>query len=436
MPTVVIVGGGHAGRAVAEGLKKKLDVIILSGENFVEFGWAAPEVVAQVVSHAEVTSIDPAKFEIKDVRHVYGVAKRVVDEKTLAFAPLDAADTEVNLTFDFLVCATGFAMPSLLAEPGNTLSARKHYLGELHAALAAADSVIVAGGGPVGVELAGCLAAAADGKKKITLVSSSAALLPSESQSYGSVALAELRRLGVHVECGDRITGAGSAAILAKGASYQLESSGKTLLADVYLPAISAGPRTSWLREGAFASCIDSASGKVVVDPSTLRSIACPSLFAVGAPSSANPFANIVPILFEVKVVVHNVTALACAPQQTPTTPQPKLAKLKPPPIRGQMYIRVRPGYAFLIPENDPCFGPCIKCCGFPCILCCPCFACALCKCAGKLHPLTCGFCCEAVPAGKGPAYSLEHLLLEKSFKSKVKGVGESAAPEGVTMQR
>lgn len=430
--TVVIVGGGLASRYIVKNLLKRralLNIVVVQANRFLEFTWAIPSLVCDPSDAPSCTAADPSTFEAKSVQYVYGVATSVPTPTTLEVAPL-VGGAVFTIDFDFLVCATGFSLPALLPALGQTLSDRTAYLSKLHAAVKGASSILIAGGGPIAVELAGLLASTAvlAPGATVTLVASSTDVLP-DQPSFSARAQAELERLGVKVLLNERVVvtdddGAREEA----GASYTLQKSGDTISADVFIPAFSGGPRTEWLRDGAFAAALDAATGKVAVDPSTLRCAAAPQLFAIGAPSTAARWSALAHIDHEAIVVAANLATLARAP----ATADAALKKFKGPPMDGIGYGVVSTEYAFF---NDGAGGPlrAMKMCGFPCNLLCPCFCCMLCAMPG-CNPWVCG-ACGGTPEGKGTAQFLGATMKGRGIKKRLLAGAGDPPPASQTME-
>ena len=291
---IVVVGGGLGSEATVRRLAKQkragVTIVYVRGMPYVEHLWASPSLICEPSTLARSISPNKASFEIPGVQYVYGLAQAVRDRQVLEVKLLGADVAEpALLRFDYLVAATGFDM-ALSARPGTTLSERRAWLEKVHNALkAATNTVLIAGGGSIGVETAGYIASWGILKAgtTVTLVSASDSILPGDATQTQEAAAAELRRLGVRVITGARVI-ADAAALadqvaLAPGSRYAL-SNGETVVADVYVPAYASGPRTRWLESGAFGGALDGKTRRIVVDQ-TLRSTSHPALFAVGAVS-------------------------------------------------------------------------------------------------------------------------------------------------------
>jgi len=121
-------------------------------------------------------------------------------------------DDGSRLPCDFLVLATGcaFSLPTHSAQACLDAADRRTHYATAHTTLAAAPSLLVVGGGEVGVEAA-AEAAARWPSKSITLVSSAKCLLPGLPTAAGRRAAAWLAARGVQVVLGERIADWGGA---------------------------------------------------------------------------------------------------------------------------------------------------------------------------------------------------------------------------------
>ena len=72
--TVVIVGGGLAGRMVAMALLKEkvaVKVVVVQANDFVEWNWAGPELLCDPSRQMEFTAANPATFALRGVQYIY-----------------------------------------------------------------------------------------------------------------------------------------------------------------------------------------------------------------------------------------------------------------------------------------------------------------------------------------------------------------------------
>lgn len=175
-------------------------------------------------------------------------------------APADAPME--SLEYYALVIATGIRSPTpcTTLHGDHTISLRA--LETMNAQLATAKDIIIGGGGPVAVELAGEIGSQLQGQAKVTLITGADKLLPVLSAKLSTKAEKQLARLGVAVRYGIRVTGSQD---LPTGVEVTL-SNGETLTTDVYLPAVGVTPNTGFLPD-----TLKRSTGYVATDATTLR---------------------------------------------------------------------------------------------------------------------------------------------------------------------
>ena len=265
---VLIVGGGQAAMHLASSLR--------------ELGWQAAVTIVSEEPRAPYQrpplskaflsgNADPATLEFRSAeryeheRITVLTGQRVTDVRAAAPGRPGVAVTEGGgrLEFGHLALATG-ARPRRLAVPGSDLAGVcylrdvGHAL-ELRARLAAAERVLVVGGGFIGLEAAA--AATAQGKE-VTVVEAADRLIgrvvaPVISDFYA----AAHRRRGVRVLLGTGVSlfaGTGSGRRTVTGAHL---SDGSFVPADLVVIGIGAEPRTE-LAEQLGLAC----AGGIVVD--------------------------------------------------------------------------------------------------------------------------------------------------------------------------
>ena len=209
-----------------------------------------------------------------------------------------------SLPYHALIIATGTSTHSPLLSLSGPHEQTEAALNAFHARLPAAESIIIAGGGPSGIETAGQLASyfntttkwpsapAIDYSqpqpnmlrravnpdtyrhssqkpdtdrrpKSITIISGSSRLLPKLEPTIGAKAEQQLRGLGVHIIHNTRLI---SAQESPSGNTRCVLSDNTTIAADLYVAATGVQPNTSYLPK----QFLDS-QGYVVADPGYLR---------------------------------------------------------------------------------------------------------------------------------------------------------------------
>ena len=213
--------------------------------------------------HASATALDPSTREVT-IQHLQD------DSSSLSSSP-------ATLHYDTLILATGASHPSTSlwsasAGPEVTTSA----FSALHAALPRAHTILIAGGGPIGVETAGEIGSAFgksspshhdQPRKQITILSGSSQLLPAaERKHFGATAEGYLHDLGVEVEHNLRVVSTSPSPPVDGAPTVLTLSDGSTRSVDVYIDATGLRPNTAFL-----PSELLDARGYVRTNPDTLR---------------------------------------------------------------------------------------------------------------------------------------------------------------------
>lgn len=196
-----------------------------------------------------------------------------VETRTVTYTPFGGEASEA-LPYYALVIATGVRSPT----PCTTLHGDHNIsikaLENMNSRLAAAKEIIIGGGGPIAVETAGEIGTKLNGKARITLITAGDKLLPNLRKALADKAQAQLAALGVTVLYDTKIT---SHTETDEKTEVHL-STGKSVTADVYIPAIGVTPNTSFVPE-----TLKKVDGWINANPSTLRVDAAGArVYAVG----------------------------------------------------------------------------------------------------------------------------------------------------------
>ena len=172
--------------------------------------------------------------------------------------------TSESIHYDSLIISSGTAFGSPLWHTTNGSDALSEALKDIHTRLPGAKSVVVAGGGPAGVETAGELGETYGGQKEITFLSGGSGLLPRlANKNVGKDAEQRLSKMQVKViNDGVKVT----SATVEAGKTILALSSGTTMSVDVYIDATGDRPNNKfipkeWLND----------KGYLKTDPQTLR---------------------------------------------------------------------------------------------------------------------------------------------------------------------
>ncbi|KAF2138332.1 uncharacterized protein K452DRAFT_234319 [Aplosporella prunicola CBS 121167] len=292
---VVVVGGAYAGMAAVLGLldgidggrgrrpRRRVEITLLDERDgfFHSVGSPLAHVARAAVQGSWLPHRDIARLQRKEVRILHGAIKRVTPStRTIAYIDNDNDGQEARLEYDYLVLATGLKrawpiVPRATAFKDYVLDANKHIAG---IATAANATVVVVGGGAVGIEFA------AEIKQhhphnRVVLIHSRQSLLSNEPlpQEFKDRAAQLLRAEGVELVLGQRATMAKSADGVTATSTTVTLTDGRSIVAGAVFDAVSRfTPNTSFLPREA----VD-AEGYVFVDE-RMALTSSPRHFAAG----------------------------------------------------------------------------------------------------------------------------------------------------------
>ncbi|CAM6041243.1 unnamed protein product [Sphagnum compactum] len=256
---IVVVGGGVAGSTIAKNFDLEADVTLIDPKDYFEVPYAALRCTVEP-TFAERSCIKHSEY-LKKAKLVQSSAQSVSDSAVVTVS----GD---KIPYDFLVVCTG----STYTGPATKAERIKEYQAD-NKKLEAADSVLIIGGGPVGVELAGEIVVDFP-TKKVTLLHSGDRLIDFLGPKASKKALTWLKSKNVEVILNDRIELDGLA-----GPIYTTKK-GRTIKADAHFVCIGKRVGSSWLRDSELSSLLDD-QGRLKVD-ANLRVEGKTNIFACG----------------------------------------------------------------------------------------------------------------------------------------------------------
>eukprot|EP00934_Nitzschia_sp_Nitz4_P000014 Nitzschia sp. Nitz4//scaffold130_size63480//33083//34429//NITZ4_006251-RA/size63480-processed-gene-0.91-mRNA-1//-1//CDS//3329535195//14//frame0 len=433
---VVVVGAGGAARMLTKSLRgrkrgsQKVHITIVQPTTFVSIPHYQTLVLTERLSLTKNSTFQTVRGANETI---YGVATACSDG-ILAVHPLDpttgAVQTKeiIEVPFDIIVAATGAKTPIITETPGQSFQQRQEEIDAFSRAVLSGKHVVVAGGGAIGVELAGdileCLPVGSR-EGKVTLISSTDRLIADQAPAQSKKCLEVLESLGGNVLFGERVVSHSDTVVAdSPDGEITLElKSGKTLQCYAYVAAFGRGANTSWLttpysKGNPLPSNIANSRGQVVVNE-YLQCSVYDKLFAIAATNDRKQ-----PSL---TMVVQDQATTVAANIAKPNS------KALPDTPTGPVYQAIgSESYGIFVPENlpMPAFMSTVICewCGFPFNLFCPCWL-PLVLC-GPMDPLACGYCCGP-PHGEGLANSRESLrkLGTAAFFVGYQSMGERPLP-------
>ncbi|GAA0184970.1 hypothetical protein Leryth_005085 [Lithospermum erythrorhizon] len=258
---VVIVGGGVAGSVLAKTLQEQAQVYLIDPKEYFEITWASLRCMVEP-TFAEKTLINHSEYA-PNVHVITSAAVGITENE------VKTAQGRV-VPYDYLVIATGHdeKTPSTKREK---LSVYRNENGKIKSA----ESILIVGGGPTGVELAGEIATDFPGKK-ITLVHRGPRLLEFIGEKASKSAMKWLAKKNVEVVLGESVTNLDSNQ---DGGVYRT-SGGKSIVADCHFLCTGKPLASSWMKETMLKSSLDN-KGRLMVD-ANLKVKGQRNIFAIG----------------------------------------------------------------------------------------------------------------------------------------------------------
>ncbi|KAJ1950771.1 hypothetical protein FBU59_000523 [Linderina macrospora] len=298
---VAIVGGSYAGAAAIKSLgdvaKKSypnLHITVIDRSTHFYHCIGTPRAVVQpefakLLVHPISNAVQNAEVDPKHPKHRFVHAKvdSVNSNNTLSLS--DGS----TVSFDYLVLATGSSAMKMIKADQSTGEETLHDLSKFSKAIKKAESILIIGGGAVGVETAGEIASAYP-NKNITLVNSQDRLLPDNfSRKLSAKAVSGLESSGVNVVLNEKIIIPGGFVFDGQLKTTVLTgSSGATYKSDIQIMATGVRPQADCLvgLEAASGTVLRDKSGAVKVrDTMQLDSDKFPNIFVPGDANNLAP---------------------------------------------------------------------------------------------------------------------------------------------------
>ncbi|MFG2961524.1 FAD-dependent oxidoreductase [Streptomyces sp. NPDC048291] len=268
-PTVVVIGGGYGGSAAAKALDDVADVVLVEPKDAFFHAVGALRAVVD-------PEFLPRVFFPYDKLLTNG---RVVRDRAVRVEPgrVTLASGE-EIAADYIVLATGSGYPfPAKSDVDDTAAAQLKYR-QAHAALRAADRVLLLGAGPVGLEFAGEIKAAWP-RKKVVIVDPAADILGGYEPGLREEIRRQLTALDVRLVLGTALKENPPTAPGEHGTFHVTTVSDVDITADIWFRCFGVVPSTAYLA----AALTDArlASGEVAVTD-TLQVKGQDTVFALG----------------------------------------------------------------------------------------------------------------------------------------------------------
>lgn len=271
LPHVVVVGGGFAGVAAAQGLSDaRCRVTLIDQRNYHLFQPLLYQVATAALSPAEIAT--PIRSLFRRQRNVQVRLGQVTGVDMVAREVQAGA---LRLKFDYLVLATGarhsyfgkdswapFAPGLKSIEDATAVRSRLlRAFEEAESAVSESEraawlTFVIVGGGPTGIELAGAIAELArhglaeeyraidPAVARVILLQSGPRILPTFTTTLSSAAERSLKALGVEVRLDTRVLGVDSEGVDIGGQRI----AARTVL---WAAGVAASPAAQWLKQSA-----------------------------------------------------------------------------------------------------------------------------------------------------------------------------------------
>ena len=206
---MVVVGGQFAGRRASRMLRRggRIHVTLVDSKGFWEYTPGALRCLVEPKSALKMVQAQPRGT----VRATAVGLESAGSDTTVTGVKLNDGS---SLPADHVVIATGSSYPNPIKAPHDVASSpeeRRAQIEAAHVTLVSAKSVVIVGGGTVGVELAAEIAGKWGRHKEVTLITPHDRLLERMPPRAGKLALRWLEKKGVWVILNDRVEDWGGA---------------------------------------------------------------------------------------------------------------------------------------------------------------------------------------------------------------------------------
>lgn len=272
MARIVVIGGGYGGITVAKGLDPLADVILIEQKDqFVHHAAALRAAVDEVWENAIFM---PYSNLLTRGTFIQGTVAKVEGTTVYVYGqePIEA---------DYVVFATGSTYPFPAKYSSSRAQVARARLEQLHDNLAHAESVLIVGGGTVGIEFTGELASAFP-SMQITIVEKADDLLstPGYTDELREEIKAQLKELGVRVITGAELAYLPPHNVGELGHFTVATKEGETVEADIWFQCYGSRANSGYLVGTEYESLLHP-DGTLRVD-ATMQVSGHENVYAVG----------------------------------------------------------------------------------------------------------------------------------------------------------
>ncbi len=198
MKKIIILGGGFAGAYCARNLEKKFEVTLIDAKDYFEF---TPAVLRTIVEPDHIH-----KIQVLHSQYLHRAS--IIKEEVKSITPTAVRIKSASLPYDYLLLCSGSTYNTPIKEKNLVITSRAEELREYAQKLKEAHTVLIIGGGLVGVELAAEIVLAYPAKK-ITVVHAKSELMernPAQARQY---AQKFLEQKGIQMMFNERVVSFG-----------------------------------------------------------------------------------------------------------------------------------------------------------------------------------------------------------------------------------
>jgi apoptosis-inducing factor 2 len=305
--SILIFGGGMAGALLAKELASNLSVTLVDPNEYFEVPMSVPRSLVNP-SFADAAII-PFTAALPGVNFMQG---KLVEMRRDGGLVEMRDGTQILFKGRIAVLATGstFSNALMRAIEGSTVAERKAFYARFEGRVSGAQKILIVGGGPIGVEMAGEILENYP-KKAVTILEAGPRLLAGTSEAAATHAAKVLKNGGVTILTNEGLERAGSTSADPFAAGVEaLTSRGRRIAYDLLIWCTGGKPNTGYMRPH-FSSVLNSA-GRIRVTPE-LRVTGSDTLFALGDITDLDENKMAWHIGSQVKNAAHNIRALMTA---------------------------------------------------------------------------------------------------------------------------
>ncbi len=194
MKKILILGGGFAGAYCARKLEEKFDVTLIDSKDYFEF---TPSVLRTIVEPEHL-----AKIQVLHRQYLHQA--KIFKDEVKSITPAAVNLKSASLPFDYLILCSGSTYNTPIKEKNMVIASRAEELQEYSQRLQEAQTVLIIGGGLVGVELAAEIILAYP-SKSVAIVHAKSELMERNPAKARQYARKFLERRGVAITFNERV---------------------------------------------------------------------------------------------------------------------------------------------------------------------------------------------------------------------------------------